>query len=295
MGYAPKYGYTAWKNNREVESNQGFKNFVFRYGEFMVYFGIHVQTSHLRRVYESHHTINLVITRASTKEVLVEITHKGDYGFIATRKRGGGFFPFTVADAALLRRQESRDYPSRRRSVNVIDESNLDYRFAYRSSLRSLGLYEDWTTQPICSTNGMYGGGHISVDVTTSATGIKSLSQKNVAVILGTVRNAKFFRSTGIQRIIRFQSYVISYASCMFTLADIFGGQSRNGVFYTDSYGKTLRNGPGRNHIRQYIKPGFRLEINGKFHVQEPWLGVHGKDDGGFMVDLGFGIDPSKN
>lgn len=296
MGYHPKFDYTAWKNKREVEPNEGFKSIVFRNGDYFVCIGIHVQTSHLRRVYERHHSISLVIVRAATKKIVVELHQKADYGFSSTRAKGGGFFPLTAEDRTEMERQLETGDLIKRRSVNVINQANLDNRFDYRepASARMLGLYEDWTTAPLCAKPGKHAG-LISVDIKQAATGIRSLAQKDVKVHLGSFRGNKFYRSTGSPRLLKLNNFVVSYDACMFRLEDIFNGKSHNGEFYTDAYGSKLYPGPGKYLVRQFIEPGFRMRLDGRYETKDSWYGLHGENVIGEMADFGFGLDPDKN
>lgn len=80
MNYTPKFTYTAWKNNRQVESDRGFKGFVLRTNARLIYFSLHVVQASLRRVSVRFHTINLAIADRRTKELLMDVQQKGDFG-----------------------------------------------------------------------------------------------------------------------------------------------------------------------------------------------------------------------
>lgn len=295
MGYAPKYDYTAWKNGREKESNQGFKGVVFKSGDVFVYYNVHAQTSSLRRVYEPHHTITLAIVDARTNETLLEINHKGDFGFLAARAEPSGFIPLSAEDAKLMVEQNEDQLPPRRRTVNVINLENLDRRFSYLPKDRVLlGKYEGWTTSPLCTGGGMYDGG-ITVDITAPSTGIKSVFQKDAKVLLGHYKDGQFIRSTGARRVLQVKNFKIGEDLCMLKLENIHGKRSASGFFYTDAFGKNLMAGPGRGNVRQYIKPGLKMSLTGTYETIDSWLGLHKKDHIGFVKNYGYGVNGDIN
>lgn len=140
MGYEPKYGYLARKNNRENESHEGFKGFVFRVGRYYVYYGIHAHLSTQRRFTARFHTVVLAVTDSKTKRLLVELGFKGDFGFAAARKRGGNYVPLSKYDV-VMDRKACRRCPRFMRMVNVINPYRLDRLFSYRSSDMLHGQY----------------------------------------------------------------------------------------------------------------------------------------------------------
>lgn len=295
MGYAPKYDYTAWKNGREDESNEGFKGIVFKSGDYLVYYNVHVQTSSLRRVNEPNHTITLVIVDARTKERVVEINHKGDFGFLSTRAEPTGFFPLSLDDKNAMEEQRGNMMPPRRRTINVINTANLDNRFSYLPKDQLLlGRYEEWSTAPLCSRGGPYEG-KISLDITDASTGIKSIAEKGVKILLGSYNDGQFIRSTGSKRLLQLNNFIIAEDACMFKLGNIHGERSASGVFYTDAYGKNLMSGPGPNNVRQFIKRGFRITLSGRYEAVDSWLGLHKNNHMGFMQNYGYGLDSDVN
>lgn len=142
MGYRPRYNYAAWKNNRESESDPGFKGFVLQQGDYMFYFSLHAQASNLRRVNEQYHTIAVAITHARTKELMYEITHKADYGFLSARGKNVDFVPLSRYDEKMKEEQKAKWVRRRFRSINVIDKGNLDGRLLYRPEVID-GVYEE--------------------------------------------------------------------------------------------------------------------------------------------------------
>lgn len=109
----------------------------------MFYFSLHAQASNLRRANEQYHTIAVAITPARTKELMYEITHKADYGFLAARGKKVDFVPLSRNDEMMKEEQKEKRVRRRFRSINVIDKCNLDGRFRYRPEVFD-GVYEEW-------------------------------------------------------------------------------------------------------------------------------------------------------
>ena len=298
MGYNPRYGYTAWKNGREKESNHGFKSVVFRFRDVFVYYSVHVQTSKLRRVEEPRHTIALAVVNATSRELLVDITHKGDFGFLAAKARPAGFLPLSESDRSLRERQHDLHLSPRRRTVNVIDIDNLDKRLSFQKGRKLLlGRYEEWTTQPLCTGgSGLYGGGGISFDIATPATAVKSVRELGVRIPLGYYEDARFVRSTAQRRVLTVRHFTIGHQYCTAKLGDTRpASRSPPGVFYTDPYGESLKDGPGKNHVRQYFKPGFSIALEGKYEALDSWLQLYERDHLSVVKNFGFGLNPDEN
>lgn len=292
MNYAPKFGYTPWKNGREEESHEGFKCTVFRGGEHYICFCIHAQTSSMRRVYTRSHSIIFVVVDAETKNVLAEVTHKGFFGFTGTRKKGGGFVGITEMEETMQQSLRENGWASNKRSVNVIDVDNLNPSYEYNDDLLR-GRYEEWTTNTICSARGRRG--MLNMDMRNPATGIVSAERANKSVYLGFERGEKFIRHDGSSRLVHMREFQFGEEHCVFPLRDIFGGRSVNGTFYTDASGKQLVSGPGEGHIRQYVMPGFKLEISGHYDMVDPWGGELVLDADSGQSSDGYGLNPNVN
>lgn len=295
MGYEPKFGYVAWKNGRETEIHEGFKGVCFQQDDVMVYYMMHGQTSNVRRLGIRFHSISLVVSDAETKEILMEVGHKGDFGFISGRSVGG-FTPLTADDEVLEAELEAEDF-SALRSVNVINmEGTLDDRFEFmedRNNIRR-GRYEEWKTTPICSVPGNHGA--LVLDFTQPITGIQFADDLTSEIALGFDDEDGFFKNNGLGRIMRANEFNFSEQRCMFHLEDIEGGSSTSdGEFYTDARGKKLVKGPGPNAVRQFITTGFSLSLDGDYEAVESWTGLFVKDIDGRMFDYGYGLDPAVN
>lgn len=88
MGFTPTYDYTAYKNNRQMESQEGFKGMDAEYRGHLIYFSLHVQASKLRRMKVRFHSIELAVVNAKSRELLFHVRHKGDFGFLAGKRIG---------------------------------------------------------------------------------------------------------------------------------------------------------------------------------------------------------------
>lgn len=288
MGYYPKYDYTSWKNGRENESNEGFKNLIGRQNGYTFLYVVHVQTTSLRRVTERWHSIQLVIQEDRTKEIVAELTHKGDFGFLSVRGKQNTFIPISKEDARL---QTETFKAPKRRSINVITPGRFDPRYQYRNPVHSymMGAYEDWTTVPLCGAAGR--DGNLRLDITRSATGIRSISDLSSRIDLGYKENGAFYKQTGQARIFLAPKFKMSFADC----ERMLGSLPKDGVFYTDARGQALKSGPGRDAVRQYVKPGFLATIMGEFRAVNSWTVLMKKESKGEMKDIGFGLDPTRN
>lgn len=295
MNYSPKFGYTAWKNGREKEPHNGFKGVVFKSENFLIYFSLHAHTSSLRRISKRIHTITLVVVDADTKELLVEITHKAFFGFLATRGKKESFIPLTAEDKKIMEELKMDNWSRNKRSVNVIDLDNLNPDYEYHEPRSSIlrGRYEDWTTKPLCGGPGRYG--MVTVDFVNPSTGIKSVTEMDTKVLLGFNYGKEFIRNDGSSRLIAFHDFRMSEDDCVFKLKDIKRGMSVDGTFYTDAYGQQIVRGPGPSSVRQFIKPGFEMKLSGMYRPIDVWVGMFEEDADGRFTSYGFGLDPDEN
>lgn len=285
MNYSPKFTYTSWKNNREMESDHGFKGFVLRSGPYFIYYSLHVMQSQLRRVTERFHTINFAVVDRRTKELLMDIQHKGDFGWAGVRLLGGKRFRAIDAMQEAVR-QDLLSGPNNFRSINIIDENNPNPEFDFARSQILLGAYEEWQTLPMCmQTSRRTSVFHVVLKLPN--TGFKSLAEPNTIVDLGRKLQGRFYKNTGLNRSVRFRQLNIGAQFCPAGAA--------GGFFYTDPDGKEIRPGPSPTSVRQFVKPGFNFVLNGRFEAVDTWTGLHFKGARGFFSDHGYGIDPDRN
>lgn len=288
MDYQPKYGLTEYKNGRGIESNPGFKDFVFEHGNLMVYLSVHAQTSSLRRVQVSVHTITIAMKDKRTGELLVELTVKGDFGFLAARKSGNAFLPLTREGIRMKKKQmESKPYQRFFRSINVVNSNKLDPRFLYRYPPIA-GTYEEWVVSPPCTSASI--GGELTFDIQDPITGILSMPGKKPVWLGRTYADEGFRPNLGMKRTVRARNFTVSAEACG------FGINFKGGHFYTDVHGKKLLKGPSPRAVRQFIKPGFRGSIYGKWTPSGLWHGLHrSSKEERFFLPHGYGIDHSVN
>ena len=300
FGYHPKYNYVAFKNSREDESHTGFKGIVYRKGGYFVYYSLHVRTSSLRRVSVRRHTIQLVIASAKTKEILVNIQHKGDFGWQSVRmKKFSQFRPLKSIDFKIQKEQKDAGDPRFFRSIPVLDDDGGT--FGSRNPA-VLGQYEEWQTLPICSRqkNPSRPNDVVRVSLKEPITGIKKYEQPDSKVNLGDCikrllpkgktcddrQRDAFVHSVNLNRFLDMLNVEVSDKHCP-------GG--KNGVFYTDPLGEKLFDGPGKNRLRQYIKKGFSVVLEGRFEPSETWVGLYSDASRGHFLDHDYGIDPKLN
>lgn len=284
MGYKPKFTYTAWKNKRMNEADAGFKGFVFRNGDYLVYFNIHVTQSSLRRVGVRFHTINFVVVDRRSKELLMELHQKGDFGFESVLLKNGKFAPINADEQAIKDEQERNDEPENFRSVVVLDPKNPDPDFQFRRP-NPIGQYETWQTLPMCAQpkNRLQ---LFETQFKLPIKGILAVDKTSTPTLLGRELNGKLYRSTGLNRSLRGSKMTFAQRLCP---------DNASGEFYTDVYGKQVLSGPGKNAVRQFIKPGFEMRIDDRYEPIDPWTGLHTNAGRGFFIDHGYGIDPDKN
>ena len=284
MNYEPTFDYTSWKDGRSEESDEGFKGFVLRYEKYMIYFSLHGKQSSLRRTKVQFHTITLVIKDRVTNELYLEIQHKGDFGFQGVQLKNGDFLPINAVQQGIRDAQDAARAARAFRSVNVVDEANLDARFRFRGS-PILGLYEFWNTLPIC-TKAKSRTKLLQTEFKLVNTGIKSLQRADTSVKLGRRAEGKLFQNTGLNRSMSIKELKIGARYCP---------EGKSGRFYTDVRGQRIVSGPGRTAVKQFVKPGFEMVLNGRFETVDTWVGLHTEGARGFFVDSGYGIDPEMN
>ncbi len=291
MGYAPRYGYAALKNNNENESHAGFKDYVLDIGDHRLLYSIHAHLSLPRRFFTRFHTVVIVITDTKTNELLAHFNYKADFGFAATKAAKGGMLPLTKADEELRLLQRKGNETRGFREVNILNINNLDRRVLYRTRGKKLlkGEYERWMAYPMCSSWKIRGP---VADFKGAQNALRTTSSDaNDTVVLGRYLHGIFRPNNAVNRDLRFVGWEISYEHCR-----MGNSAPRNRIFYTDPYGKKLVKGPAPDAMRQFIKPGFRISIpDGIYMVDDTWLGLHKVGYIGGMQDIMNAIDSTKN
>lgn len=289
LGYRPTFTYTAFKNN-EVERDQGFKGFTLRIGSYYFYYSIHVEQSSLRRVTVRNHTVGVVIYDRRSKEVVADFAHKGDFGWQSVRLNDGDYAAFLEEDVAIKARQDAEGLPEVFRSINVLIPGSPNPAFAHRRP-PSIGQYEVWDTLPICAQP-KNRRAMLSASFRLPNTGIRTLEEPDVVTTLGLDVGGTFIKNVGLNRALRVSKMKFSAEFCP---TDPGTGAAASGVFYTDASGANVVAGPGPGALRQFFKPGFTLEVNGRFEVVDPTSGEYRRGSRGFFTDHSYGVDPTKN
>lgn len=163
----------------------------------------------------------------------------------------------------------------------------------YKTDLNVLTFVtEQWRTELPCSTISTQN--ELLIDIKDPTTAMRSTKSVETTM-LGEIRNGAFLRHSSLHRALVIRDLRLGENECKFTLNNIHG-TPKDGVFYTDPYGKVLLNGPGPTTIRQYIKPGFNLLIRGgEYEAADTWLGMYKVDHSGAFRNIGYGVDPDAN
>lgn len=171
------------------------------------------------------------------------------------------------------------------RSINILDVDNPNPDFQIRNPVL-IGQYEVWQTEPMCS-KGRTRKKLLNVQLKLPNTGFKALDQPDEIVDLGRSSGRKFYKSVGLNRSLKTSDLEFAAKHCP--------GNGTSGVFYIDPTGTEIRPGPGPTSVRQFVKPGFKGIMNGRFETVDKWTGLHFRGVRGFFADHGYGIDANNN
>lgn len=309
MGYYPRLNYTAWKNYNQDESHNGFKvsstsftiqtetnffvlfaqGFMFQKEDVLFYYSLHAHLTESRRFTARSHTQVFVAMNATTKDKILELSHKGDFGFAAAQYVSGKQEPINEEDIVI-----KVEGTKGRRRFNVINQQNLNTSYSYRNGTGFLkGRYEKWRSIPMCST-----GSVAEVDIKDPATGLKMAGSSEM-IILGRVRKSdrnkpreehvvvKQSRNMNID--FKAKGFTISAESCEFELPD------SSGEFFTTPNGTVLEAGPGLSNVRQFIDGSFSITLKGRYQALDPWVGMYVPAKASKLEDIGMAIDPAVN
>lgn len=179
--------------------------------------------------------------------------------------------------------------------VNVLDPKRVDPSLAYRRDGHILrGQYESWSTTPFCST-GNRRSGSLVFDFKNPVLALRSkkrLEEGQVpeTTVLGIERSGEpFAPHTSERREVILHELELSGAHCF------AGNGSASGLFYTDAKATKVYDGPGESRTLQYVREGFKLTVDGKYQISDPWLGLYTKKGRGDFQDLSLGIDETAN
>jgi hypothetical protein len=285
MGYTELYHYTALKNNHQNESHEGFKGYVLKIPgtDKYMYVNIHANTKQMSRVNEPTHTMVVAIT-STTGDLEYEMSCKAFFGgseadYRVYPQEGVPYLPIGTPETQKL---ITDMYPNGRNSVekmarkriNLYNENHPDERLMYEEPNRRVGRYEGWNGgggDEICMTPGNPSSANgISIDIKDPHTGCvdQACTEK---VVLGLPNTPAIYPNLGMNRDITFEDITFGPNECNFDIPS----RGADGVFYTDQFCRTVLDGPGKNSVRQIIKPSFTsVTINDNFAISD----VHGRE-----------------
>lgn len=241
----------------------------------------------------------------------MNIHYKADFGYNAVRPKvnaKNAFIPVNARETAIknmLPAGGKRNF----RSINIIDRRpqvlrELMKKFNIRKE--SQGNYEEWRTVPICTNPKKDGDSGVRTVLKYPGLAAKSVAlRSSQSTQLHLMIKGVLYRSVNLERIILASELEIAEKHCP------DGG---TGEFFTDKWGKKL-DGDGPRAIKQFIRKGFSLTLDGRWEPIDPWQGIYGEGDGvgcgkgdgsgdrnsenfldqGFFVNLGYGVDPDSN
>jgi hypothetical protein len=164
-----------------------------------------------------------------------------------------------------------------RKRVNLLNKDNLDPRLHYEGETvedHMRGVYEGWVGggDAFCMhAADAYVLNGIEVDVKDAHNGCFDQGC-TTKVVLGSEPNPyqKYFMpNKGMNREIIFRNISLGASHCTFKIPN----RGQDGVFYTDQYCKEVYDGPGKNRVRQVMKPSFTgVTISDSFGISD----VHG-------------------
>lgn len=281
-GYTSRFDYTAWKNGRQDESHQGFKNYVIPTGDKFVIVNLHAATDDFNRFQVDLHTMVVAVTDRASGKLLSEISCKSHSG-------GSGaqylpeFRPANNADEPSM--LPMGDEASRQRTIdmwamgedremvvkriNLLDPDNKNPKLIYegdentaQSNLR--GRYEGWFMKgmaPFCMSAGSpKDNAGPDVDIKNPQNGCMDVECKR-KIILGLkdrvayMGDDGFFPNLGTERRIGMRKLRIAPDLCAVDLPE----PNSDGyiAFYTNPTCEELCDGPSPNCILQRIHSSF--------------------------------------
>jgi hypothetical protein len=230
-GYKPPFHYTAYYNNRQNESNQGFKGFTFldRQNNHW-YVMAHMGTETIARFTARFHTVSIRV-ESPTGELLADLQYKADFGAtISNRRINGGEATTTLPNMEAIRQATQGRIRAR-----IVEPDGSFFTG-----------YETWTM----AVNAASGAGLGLVGQQFIFDNLNPMTGCNGLACTTAFRPADLTNNKGDRRGLRVRGDFI-------IRADRAVG---TGVFYTDQYGLRRMDGPADNiAVRQYIRPGLVL------------------------------------
>lgn len=294
--YSPMFDYTAWKtydasttHKRQDESHGGFKVFSFplHEAEKFIVIVIHMHVAFARRFFTRHHTAAFAVLNKDW-ELEMELHMKMDFGGAQVTLKNRTTIAANGQEKEIIQSLLGRKVMAGRR-FNVLNAAdypaNVDPAFLLNCGIRPnannerqalRGVYEQWKGTLNTCTWGRKRVNHgFNFDVRDASTAMRSLE-------MATDETKQEMSGDGVNRVLiipkKSGALRVGTEYCDF---DVFKSdatislEQSEGVFYTDPYFKVVEDGPGKNHVRQFISPEFEtIEIRpGKLTPLDPWGG----------------------
>lgn len=282
--YRPQFSYTAYKNNVENESHEGFKIITVPQTDGrIVVMTVHMHVSSARRILQRFHTIIFTVLSANG-EIEMEISMKSDFG---------PAFLYSIYGRMPINEEQKKIEDELTLSLlggdrifNVLNidndfPSSVNYTFLYKGDILkgpsaiSNGLYEQWsTTLKSCSGPNTAHAGHFIFDIRDPSTALRSQTSDLTDEDLQTLNGQ------GLKRImmIRGDDITIGQWRCD---PKIRRRRDKNGVFWTDPKFRRIKKFErGTANVRQIVKRGMKRIVfkQGLLRAGDPWNGWYDYD-----------------
>lgn len=256
IGYQAAFTYVALKNQNQPERGEGFKGFVIKDEATQIgwYINLHSETSTDQRVCARFHTVTLAATDLRTGRLLLELGYKGDFGFSRENNDSEQFItPNACPDQAKIAQQTDAS-----KRIRVASDGN--------------GGYEQWDGGCVRALGMECGNRVIGIDIQNPATSCADYSCSRLIINDGS----------STRRTIDVRKLKVSYLESL----DLSDGK-KDGYFYTDVYGLNPGLSPDDpGAVRQYVKPGLSLSLDGRFTTEDAWRGLYVRDGNTADVEL---------
>jgi hypothetical protein len=277
--------YVAAVFNNQTEIHEGFKGIAIRDEEKKLgwYINVHAETHDLHRVCTRKHTVVVIatdLTKSYPDNVLAMVGYKGDFGASQSNRElaGNNMTINNVPDSQFGK------CPDQAAIVDEIKNKDGAPVFFKRIRVENLGDgrldnggYEQWdgglTPELGMSVAGWFGGSEFpkfGIDIRNPSTTCSDLACATTKTNDG---------SHGDERTFFVPDMKLEYNALVRT-KDTSSNGAADGTFYTDVYGVKVL-GPGdAGAIKQFIKPGVKLEgPDGNFHNEDAWRGLYVSSD----------------
>lgn len=318
--YQPMFDYTAWKtkdadtdHGRQEESHEGFKVFSFPIeseGKFVVVI-VHMHVSSERRFETGRHTVSFAVLDDGW-DMLMELHMKMDFGgaqatIVKKEKGSKKKKKITIAvneheeKKINILRLRGRKAGRRFNVLNITEKypASVNQTFLLNCGITPTaknehqvlkGIYEQWKG-PLNTCMGTSPAENLlrgfTFDIRNPSTAMRSIDKPT------TKQNMQMLSGSSMDRFLEISkrqgTLEVGIEHCHF---DAFTSdaaimlQKNLGVFYTDSFFTSVRDGPGKFSIRQFISPSFRsMRIPaGRITPSEMWWGHMAYQEGKKVV-----------